>query len=109
MKKINNNISDYAMMRLYLFGEYHGPITLSDNQEQILIYPEEKSIEKAIEFIPKHLDSMCKENIDDQLLLFQNECYMHDRGYSGYYYVPELELRELVNDMFESGYTYMIL
>ena len=48
-------ISNFILMRLYLFGEYNGPLHLGDEVDESLQFSEEKNIEKAIAFIPEHV------------------------------------------------------
>lgn len=104
MKKNTNNFTNFAMMRIYLFGKYEGPMAFLTDEAEAWHFSEEKSLEKAIKHIPSYLASMYGEGDDCQLLMFQHDWYMMDKGYYVRKYVPEQELFELVSDMKRAGY-----
>ena len=49
-------ISNFALMELYLFGKYSGPLCLESDDVYTLIYPEEKNLEKAIALICEYIN-----------------------------------------------------
>ena len=49
-------ISNFALMDLYLFGKYSGPLCLESDDVYTLIYPEEKNLEKAIALICEYIN-----------------------------------------------------
>ena len=99
-------ISNFALMRLYLFGEYEGLLCLGTDDAYNLTYPEEKNIEKAIGLIPSYLASVYsvddKEKVEMEALSI---LWMREKGYDLLKYVPDYDLQELVLNMEEIGYS----
>jgi hypothetical protein len=99
-------ISKFALMRLYLFGEYEGVLCLGTDDIYNLSYPEEKNIEKAIELIPSYLASAYsakdkeKEEMETLSIL-----WMREKGYDLLKYMPDYDLQELALNMEGIGYS----
>ena len=99
-------ISKFALMRLYLFGEYEGLLCLGTDEVYNLTYPEEKNIGKAIALIPSYLaaaysvDDKEKEEMETLFIL-----WMREKGYDLLKYVADYDLQEFALNMEELGYS----
>jgi len=96
----------FVKLRLYLFGEYDGPLSSQDTHGQVVRSAEEKSLDKAIALLPTYFSSMYAEDAlerENMAFLF-TEGYMRPRGYAIFQYVPDIELWELTDDMQKAEY-----
>lgn len=99
------NYSLFVQLRLCLFGEYNGPLTAQDTVGQTLKNPNAKSLEKALALLPTYFAyTYAEENADEVEYLF-TDGYMRPMGYDLYRYLPDFELKALVEDMQNYGYS----
>ena len=96
----------FIRMRIYLFGEYNGPLSADYDHVEILQFPENKDIKTAISFIPAYFSSVYSENESErnEMEFMFLHAYMRPSGYDLNSYVPDIELKELIGDMRNFGY-----
>ena len=96
-------ISNFALMRLYLFGEYEGLLCLGADDAYNLTYPEEKNLEKAIGLIQAYFTSIYSDKAEEMECIFIQ--WMQAMGYDLDKYIADYELKELVRAMEKVRYT----
>ena len=97
----------FVRMRLYLFGEYCGPLNTNSEAAELIKIPNAKDLNLAIATIPDYFAAMYSENVqvrNDMAFMFI-EGYMRPLGYDLSRYIPDIELTEFVKGMVSHGYT----
>lgn len=99
-------IHNFIWMRLYLFGEYNGPMYMGGEGEEYLRFPEKKNLEDAINLIPEYFKSIYASDKKEreEMEFFFTRVWLPETGYFLESYLPDLELKELVEKMREDGY-----